>query len=249
MKRLPLLGLVALSLAVTAGPAAGQVIVVPNSLTTVDGGTFNGSPLFVTGGQRQQQVYAASQFAAPINIGQITFRPEAICVPFTQTWTNVLVTLSTTTAAPDGLSTTFASNVGADSTVVYSGAITLSTANTVGPGSTRNFDININLQTPFAYNPAGGNLLLDIRNNSPESHAGPFIMDAHSVTGDSISRVVGAAGDPGAVTGTANTLGLVTRFTGAAAVPEPTTLALGAVGLGTILWQVRRRRRRIVCES
>ena len=85
---------------------------------------------------------------------------------FTTTIADIQISLSTTSKAVDGLSNTFADNVGSDSTTIYSGSLTLSSTNAAGPGGTHVFDIAIHFQNDFVYNPASGNLLLSIVNIS-----------------------------------------------------------------------------------
>ncbi len=225
---------------VLTGAARADIVVVPNALTDVDppGATANRFPLLVTGGIRYQQVYAASEFASfggPQTITQIAFRPDAIfgSPAFTANIANIEVRLSTTSANPDGLSPTFANNLGADNTLVFSGPLTITSNFAPGPGNTRDFDVIIPLQTPFTFNPALGNLLLDVRNLSGTNITNRF-FDAPGVGGDPVSRLFGPEGNPNALTGTADTIGLVTQFVTAQQVPEPGTLALfglGALGL------------------
>src|SRR5207249_8841041 len=106
----------------------------------------------------------------------------------TSTLPDIQIDLSTTSAGDDGLSTTYANNVGADDTVVFTrGALTLSSAFTGPPDGPKDFDIIITLTTPFLYNPALGNLLLDVRN-----FGGGFttVLDAvPNQTGDGVSPV------------------------------------------------------------
>jgi len=89
--------------------------------------------------------------------------------------------------------------------------------------------VYIGLQTPFFYNPANGNVLLEVRNYEPTAfpgvpqlNAGP--LDAFDVAGDPISRVY-ALGNADATTGIADTLGLTTFFV-VTPIPEPSTLVL-----------------------
>jgi len=224
-----------------------QNIVVPNSLASVEGNSNNGFPFNITGAgglssQRYQQVYAASQFSSitsPTLISAISFRPDGdFGTSFSSTLSSIQINLSTTVAAPDGLSTTFASNIGGNDTQVYSGSLTLSSTNTGGPP--RNFDIVITLQTPFLYDPSVGNLLMDVRNFG----AGTTTQfDAEVTSGDSISRVFTFGSGVGSATGdTADSSGLITQFT-FAAVPEPTTWALigvGTLGTGVYAWRKKR---------
>jgi hypothetical protein len=226
--------------------AQAQQVVAPNSLAGVEGNAENRFPFLVDGGLRLQQVFNASQFSAisgPTQITQIAFRPDSsLGAAFSRTLSNVTIQLSTTSAAADGLSLTFASNIGADVTTVRSGSLTLSSSFTgVGP---KDFDILINLTTPFTYNPASGNLLMDVLNQSPENNNISLFFDAPNTTGDSSSRIYGTEGAPGATAGTSDSSGMVTRFTfgnASVAAPEPGTLALLALGIvGRVLAKRRK---------
>jgi len=230
----------------TLASRAGTVV-VPNGLASVEG-NLNWSYPFSTAtpsSVRYQQVHAASEFgslaAGGEFITQIAFRPQASFSgePFSFALANVQINLSTTAAGPDGLSSTFAQNIGGNDTVVFGGApLVLSTLFT-GPGEgPKDFDIVINLTTLFFYNPAEGNLLLDIRNTA----AGPipYFLDAESTLGDSISSMF--ALDVNAATGRLHpsdpSLALVPRFT--TVVPEPGSLALMLVGCVLLLYPWRR---------
>ncbi len=219
-----LVALAAVVVLLSAGSAPAAVI-VPNVLASVDGDDGNCSPLSgCTDTDRYQQVYSASQFSGPLTISAIAFRRDiATPGPFTTSFSSVSIGLSTTSAAPDALSTTFLSNRGLDFTVVRSGALTLSSASS--GGSPAPFDISIPLQTFFSYNPSQGNLLLEWQNFGGESFV--FFLDATAVNGDAVSRSF--AFDPNAVTGfhrRMDTIGLVTQF-----VPEPSTALLLAASL------------------
>jgi hypothetical protein len=139
----------------------------------------------------------------------------------------------------------FATNVGADNTTVYGDAdgepLSLSSSFTGPAGGPKDFDIIINLTTPFLYNPTLGNLLLDVRNFSGGTTTA---FDVQNAAGDSIARVyTQTSGVNSPIADTGNTAGLVTRFT-TAAVPEPGTMALFGSGVLALVFTVRRRRRR-----
>ena len=102
--------------------AHAQVFVSPHNYTSAEAdGRLNSAPF--NNVCRYQQIYAASEFgpiAGPRLITQIAFRPDTTQPsPFTHTFTNIQVNLSTTTRAVNGLSSTFASNVGANDTMVF----------------------------------------------------------------------------------------------------------------------------------
>ena len=227
-----------------ARAAYGDFIVVPNAQTTSEGNAFNLIPFSMgTGGQpttRYQQVYASAQFGGELGIiTQITFRPDAgVGAPFTGTISNAQINFSTTTRAPDALSTTFASNVGVDDMVVYGRSLTLFSAFTGPPGGPKDFDILIDLQAPFFYDPSAGNLLLDIRLFSRLTPT--QFLDTQNTTGDLTSRLRSNDGVD-SPTGIADTLGLVTRFT-VTTVPEPSTLLLTGLGALVLLYDPRSRR-------
>ena len=207
-------------------------IVAPNNLATTEGDASNGfpfnigDPTIVNGGlasQRYQQVYAASEFdtlrGLELLITQILFRPDATFgKAFSSVLPNIQINLSTTSAAPNGLSTTFANNVGSDDKVVFSGPLSLSSANSGPAAGPKNFDIVINLMNPFRYNPSVGSLLLDVRNFG----GGTTTLFDAQFPSTSTSRVYTLASNGvNASKGTADSLGLVTAFKGTPVARTP----------------------------
>lgn len=254
-----------LGAAITIGVmgAAKASIVAPNASDTVEGSINNSFPFDVGNSffeeeldltidsMRYQQVYNASEFefsTQPFLITKIRFRPDAeFGQAFSSTLLDVQINLSTTSAAADMLSTVFDENIGVDETVVFDrGALSLSSAAIATPFGTQEFDIEIDLDIPFLYNPSAGNLLLDVRN-----FAGGVTtpLDAVFEEGDATSRVFSGffEGDVDSSTGFADTVGLVTQFVTEApeepsAVPEPTSVVtLFAMGAGLAGIALKRR--------
>jgi hypothetical protein len=219
--------------------ALADVIVVPGAQTGVEGNDSNFGPFFDTS-VRYQQVYSAAQFPSPgpLMITQIAFRPDgsvtdpALIIRFD----SVRIDLSTTSSTPSTLSTVFASNVGANNQTVFNSFEFVNAPVTGPPGGPKNFTVTFAL-TPFIYDPSAGNLLLDFR--AFETGGGisaPF--DAQS--GSPFTAHVDASG-MSSTSGSYFANGLVTQFE-FTAVPEPSTLALGALGAMVVGIGARWRR-------
>lgn len=236
--------------AVQSSSAQTGTVVVPNANTNLPGGSensfpFNISPFSLTE-MRYQQVYSSSQFAPLQGGGLITsiaFRPSVFTgSAFSAVLPSVDIWLSTAPSGvgPGSLNSNFAANTGLDATLVFSGALSLSSANTGSPA--RDFDIVINLTTPFLYDPQLGNLLLEVFNFQGGTTT-PF--DAITIAGSLVSRVY--APSASATSGTIDSTGLITQFT-FVAIPEPTSVALLGAGLAgaadSLRRRVRSRRRR-----
>ena len=244
-RSLTFLGALLLLGAINPAHAVVPTVVVPNSARTTEGNANNSYPFNITPfglpSQRYQQLYAASQFGGGGLITQIIFRPDAFSgTAFTSTLSDIQIDLAYSSAPDDGLSTTYANNITAGDTIVFArGPLALHSAFTGPANGPKDFDIVITLTTPFFYNPALGNLLLDVRNYGAGSTT---VFDAVFTSGDGVSRVFSTTNvnDP---TGITDSLGLVTGFN---IVPEPGTAAMLLAGGGTLLalfGGCRRRRR------
>jgi len=169
--------------------ANAAVIIAPQSvnaraLGNNSMGVFDNFP---SNGSRFQTLYASSLFpnSGPIYITQIAYRPKSPGA-FNFSLPNYKMTLSTTTKNDDGLENTFANNVGTDASIVASGPIEFASQGVIDGIS--NFDIVFNLAKPFLYDPAKGNLLVDMQYFGPATgNVGQ--IDAVDYFNDGVSRV------------------------------------------------------------
>jgi hypothetical protein len=200
-----------------AGPARADVTV-----GTAD--SFGGNCLpFACGYTGEyQQVYGASAFSGPITIDTVTFfpRPDAAADNNTGSFT---LRFYLTSRSVDGLSTSPATNE----------TVLLSSFGTFVPGTNYTFTGN-----SFTYDPSLGNLLLDITTPGAMSLSDSFYFSSSS--GDAMSNLY-RSGGTGALTTSTN--GLVTRFSNAGAVPEPSTWAAMVFGFGAVGFGLRRKRK------
>jgi hypothetical protein len=177
-----------------------DTVVAPGQLATTDS-IFGAGPLGAPN-YRSQRMFGPSHFPQGIAlvITELRFRPDRFYgFAFTSTVPNIQFNLSTSTRDPNALvDATYANNVGDDDTVVFSGAITLSSRFTGPANGPKDFDIVIPLTTPFIYNPEAGSLLVDIRNFSGGVSVSP--LSGTGVSTDSATRVggslAGASGSP-----------------------------------------------------
>jgi hypothetical protein len=220
--------LLCLFLLTAMSATAGVVVGLPP-----DSGAGNCFPFGCSYNAEYQQVYNSGQFSGTITITDLEFYNtmynSSATAMNTGTWT---IDLSTTAADSNTISSTYASNIGADNTQVFSGNLSQAWAF----GDT----LEIVLTTPFTYNPLNGNLLMDVVGSGITQPGGGIYFDVNS-TDSAFTRVFcpnGVACSPGSVdTG----YGLVTGFDGGTSgVPEPSTEALFGLGVAA-LGLVRRR--------
>jgi hypothetical protein len=243
---------VLLGVALIASPVLADTVIAPGSAGNAQGP----APLRYYGdsGSRVQQIYDGSFFSGPVEISGLSFRAYPGAAPSgffsnSVSVSDILVRLSTTAVSANeasGLqpSATFASNLGADLTTVYSGALTLTTAATgTGP---QPFDYTINFASPFSYNPAGGNLLLDVLIPVGASVSGGgfgfLTFDNANTNNDGVRSIV-EINSGGATQGFLDTSAAITAFETTAAVPEPSAWALMIGGFMLTGSALRMRRR------
>ncbi len=188
-----------------------QVIVVPNTLATNDGNSFGTTPSGGPRSVRSQQIYDASQFGAlsePSLLTQFAWRPDTIPGPSGPRSFTLQIHAATTTRSVAGMSTTFADNLGANNTLVFDGTVNATTGNLPGPGNTRQFDYVFTLTTPFLYDPAAGNLVLDLQLDA----TGPALQ-IDFVSGDPTVREVANSSSSTGTSGTSLPFAKPTQFT------------------------------------
>ncbi len=221
MKRTATLLLILLALPLQAAWATPIVIGSGSSLNGFPFGEVSG-PIAYVG--EYQQIYLSTAFSGPVFIHQIAFESAALGT-LVDTFT---LGLGTTSATPSDPGTTYAGNKRQDFTQVFSGTV----VTTLMGGSA--FDLVINLDDPFLYDPGAGNLLLDVFLTGASGNGAPFKAGISTDVGRLFN-----AGGTGSPTATSD-FGLLTQFdVTQIPIPEPMTLTLVGIGLSGVM--VRRR--------
>lgn len=212
----------------TAGtPSVADVITLP----TVPASGSNSIP-FGTGSAdgRYQQVYSSGSFSGPIRIEALAFEPNGISGPV-QYSANVQIRLGTTSAGVNGLSSLLNDNVTNGLTTVFNDSDFLQT---LGPGFSLVFDFASN---PFLYDPADGNLLLDVLISDKTTNTGTFGFSRVAFNTES-SRAFSGGGGSFAGIGALSTR---ITFSDSQVVPESEAILVWlVVGSIVVLWYRRR---------
>jgi hypothetical protein len=171
-------------------------------------------------------VYASSDFSGPISISEITFYNHNVVGPLSPENGIYTISLSTTSAPVNGLSSNMDDKIGADDVKLFTGKLP---ALAPGPGG----ELDFFLRKSFFYDPQDGNLLLNVVSHNASDADLPLSLDTANFSG-LFSRAY-ANGDP------RNALmdpgGLVTGLNTVSPVPVPSVGAglPGLLALGSLL--------------
>ncbi|MCA3007540.1 MAG: PKD domain-containing protein [Phycisphaerales bacterium] len=189
--------------AFAAALTAQNQLVVPAAAASVDGNSSSTWP-FDVAAARLLYIYDSSHFTAngvnaPVLISQIRWRANAT----TATWTGssgvVQLDLSTAPIDFQNISATWNANHGLNRATVYSGPLAIpagsSTAGVPGP-----FHVTITFNTPFLYDPAVGDLVIDTI-HSGLTPANTPAMDMVTTAGTALARRISSIANPPAATG------------------------------------------------
>ncbi|MCU0867578.1 MAG: PKD domain-containing protein [Planctomycetes bacterium] len=167
----PLLPLAAL--ASIAAPLAAQLsLVAPPGYAAAEGNANNAFPWNRGAASMRIQfvhdstVFTSQGVSTPIVITSLRYRPDAGATTISWaggSWPNVRIDMATCTSDYLSVSSAFAANLGPNLTNVLQGPVTVQPGAGLGAGVTLPFYIDIPLTTPFVYDPAGGDLVVDIQ--------------------------------------------------------------------------------------
>ncbi len=148
--------------AAVVGHLDSSTTTVPGIYQNVETYSANAYPIvlapFGISDMRYQQVYSASEFSNGGTIDTINLRRYAYANAFSNIDVDVQIRLSYAARTVDTASPVFAENVGAGATTVFDGVLHLSST---GYGSPNPFDVVIDVDNNFSYDPSKGDLLVD----------------------------------------------------------------------------------------
>lgn len=218
-------------LAVCSSGAIAQTIVAQNGPHD----SWNAIPLSLGAG-RYQQVYASSLFSAPVSITSVAFSTD---VEYLYS-ADISLRFTTTSSAVGALSGNLDGNFSVPLTPVLSNA---SFSQTIAAGQEAfglRFDFAAN---PFAFDPASGNLLMDLVIGNQLMTPAEFPAFFGFSTGDGSASAYSRAWNSDIFGQGSDGWGLRTQFSYSqvAAIPEPETYAMLLAGLGLLGFMARRR--------
>ncbi|HUW84368.1 MAG TPA: M36 family metallopeptidase [Phycisphaerae bacterium] len=208
------------------GQTPPSCVVIPNARATTEGNSDNGWPFNLALGERRryQQIYSAAEVETSGVISAIRFRPDGdYGDPFGPTAHQVQVYLGHAATTVATASPTFADNIGPGYTLVYDGPLALSSADVGSPPA---FDIIIDVNDVFSYDPAQGDLLMEVKvviaADSTQFDADGLSTSQTATTRISAENIDDPVGVVGLTGGEA--YGLVTMFCFGGGAPAATSL-------------------------
>lgn len=220
LKKLALAFLTSLLLVGSASAAS----LVTGASESVEGNSNNNWPF--GGGNPYQQIYDSSYFSGPMTISGLAFRTDQFASgTFALSMSNISITLSTSNFDWLSASSSIAANTGADAVSVFAGAKSFNISTVNSPA--KPFDVIFDFANTFDYDPANGDLAVNIAVSGYSETPNGHYLDAQS--GPGMTRIFGG--------GQSKSFGLVTQFTyepASTVVPLPAALPLMAGGLGLL---------------
>jgi hypothetical protein len=135
------------------------------------------------------------------------------------------------------LDATFANNIGGNEQTVFDSPVTLTTANAGPAEGPKEFDYGLELQTPYTYDPAAGNLLMDL---TVINGVGPLLLDWVAASTATTTFIwSGTLGHDSPMAADGQFGGHIAQFT---VVPEPNALGFLLPLLLTAIGLHRRRK-------
>lgn len=189
-----------LSAAALTGALAAQFsVVIPAGTAAVEGNTLNAFPWGRgTAGLYHQSIYDSSHFTSqgvtyPIIIQGLRWRPNTNGALTASGYGTATVKLSTCPVDEAVTTAVIAANQGPDLATVFSGAVSWAAQPAqVGPCP---FGIVVPFSVPFLYNPAAGDLNIEVDLPTQTTAPASFSLDVQS-TGSLASRVFMSTGYP-----------------------------------------------------
>ncbi|MBL8733322.1 MAG: PKD domain-containing protein [Planctomycetes bacterium] len=195
---------------------AQSTLVAPDGYATTPASNNNAYPWNRgASSMRIQFVYDSTNFTnqgvtGPVLINNLRYRPY----PGTATtswaggsWPNVRVDMATCPLDFQGVSSTFANNLGGDLTTVHQGQVVVAPGSCLGAGVVVPWYIDIALSTPFVYDPGNGDLTVDIHLDGT-GWSGTSRAAEHAGTTSSPPAMSSRIYDTTGLTGTTGSVGL-----------------------------------------